>query len=1591
MRVLALVRGDASITTSVSTANGFAGTFDAPAPLRLSGAAAVDSVPSAIWTLGNGPTVLTGGLRYLPVSSVWTLGGASAVVTAGAMQSTGLYYVDNKESGVNALRAMALHPVTHDLWVTLSGGTAAERTVVFRAGPGGAPPSTRISMAPAAASLQLLTAPSGSRLSATFEPFAVAFEAAVGATGVSALWVSDVGNVSSHNVVRFVPSSASCGSACDWTVAALPSFDRSRGVYSIASWTDPVTGAANLFAVTAAALWRWTGGVTSLVASARAGTRFRGVMIPPLAAASPIATASESLTPPSTPSRSFLASAPSTPLSTPTSTPSQTPTTSESPTTSPVSGAGVSCPLTAADRVLSLATTSGVVGPMPFGLGSVTPLFPIPYDLPCSLPHRVGYNASSILIDIGPTLSLGGVLSVSTCVSTNFDTVVAALYGCYAGASDAQAQCVAANDDAGIDSCVSGYGSALVVSPVTSRRVWIAVTSYGGGDPAQLGTLVPDADGSTRPATLRLDYRYVPPTPSRSSTASQTPTVSVSATVSGSATGTLSAGAAPSTTPTPSPAGSMGFSCGASGALSGVLLLSPTAAGTGGQVINAASLSAASGAPCVIGGAGQLDSATGRSYEVDIGAGALLGGLLTVDTCESAGTDSALDTLLAVGTGCPVSSSAFACAAVVDDSLRCGDGRQSRITLTATQQVYYAVVQGYGGALGPLRLNVSYVPPTPSTSATASTTASGTVTATHTATGSRTPSETPTRSESPTVTSTRLPSQSGTGSLTATRTTFASASPAGSQTPTGTGTATSSVSAAQTGSGTATATPTAAATVSGSGTRSSTASCTSSSTATGSATATQSRSESSRPTGASTVSGTATVMGTGSSTGTGTVTASVTGTATGSGTITPTVSRSGTATTSASAPATTSGTASGTSTGSPTGAATASLPLSFTQTGTTSGSSTVTATRSESGTATASATVTASVTSTSSGTLSATATGTGSETAAQSFSSTGTSAPTASPSGTSPTDTSSLSQSSTIFGTPTGTVSATASHIPVPSTPLATQTPSGSPSTSSSATASASSGSATPSSTGTGSTSPAGSVAPPTASASGAVTRTVSATAAATPSVTVTPLPTKSVTPSVSPSSSLQPVPLSPVVVWLLVELLVSDVPAAASAALSRLLLRGAACLFTTTAVSTVDVEIVFSSQFGQISPSYGSVDPSKLTAISGLDIACTRYTSPPAYVGRGAMEQHIAPSLADARALQAASARLLQTGGGLFVVFSVPWMIQTPAGASMAVTEAAAVSSMRAHLAPWESALDGLFSPVRDAAHELTGVPRSSVHITIGSVSVDSRSGSQQAQAAIASGAAATAAGASTGALAVVALLCGAAYVLVIRRRRQLSAKTVDVRVPQTAETDVSNRLQSTLLRISPGSGGATTPGSKSTPHDDVEGAGSARRLDTPLPPKPPARKRAAIAHGSDRDDCDEASASTLASTAALSPRVDEAELRDKEQRRAQIAASDVLPLGTGTNAVSRGGSDGFGLLHAVASSKSARGLLQVNDDGSFEFTHPRAALRAAMRYSATDRDKDDHAASKRGFSPFARHGVTRGELRTSFAPAPSSADPTL
>ena len=76
---------------------------------------------------------------------------------------------------------------------------------------------------------------------------------------------------------------------------------------------------------------------------------------------------------------------------------------------------------------------------------------------------------------------------------------------------------------------------------------------------------------------------------------------------------------------------------------------------------------------------------------------------MRVDTCTlpSGGASLALDTVLALGTGCPSDASAYRCLSAVDDSVYCGDGRQSRVALAnATSRYYYAVIQGYGGSTG---------------------------------------------------------------------------------------------------------------------------------------------------------------------------------------------------------------------------------------------------------------------------------------------------------------------------------------------------------------------------------------------------------------------------------------------------------------------------------------------------------------------------------------------------------------------------------------------------------------------------------------------------------------------------------------------------------------------------------------------------------------------------------------------------------------------------------------------------------------------------------------------------------------------------
>ena len=144
--------------------------------------------------IGNGPTCLTGGLRYLLVLA----SSSDGVITllSGALHSTRLYFMEPREDGTGALRNTALHPVTRDSWFTM------DRTVGYMsAGASTLPPMSRLGTPPSLPSFIVNPVISG-ELPASFDPFAKAFESP-SISAISAVWVSDNGNTSRHNMLRF--------------------------------------------------------------------------------------------------------------------------------------------------------------------------------------------------------------------------------------------------------------------------------------------------------------------------------------------------------------------------------------------------------------------------------------------------------------------------------------------------------------------------------------------------------------------------------------------------------------------------------------------------------------------------------------------------------------------------------------------------------------------------------------------------------------------------------------------------------------------------------------------------------------------------------------------------------------------------------------------------------------------------------------------------------------------------------------------------------------------------------------------------------------------------------------------------------------------------------------------------------------------------------------------------------------------------------------------------------------------------------------------------------------------------------------------
>ena len=106
-------------------------------------------------------------------------------------------------------------------------------------------------------------------------------------------------------------------------------------------------------------------------------------------------------------------------------------------------------------------------------------------------------------------------------------------------------------------------------------------------------------------------------------------------------------------------------------------------------------------------------------YRLSLGDGAPLGGLLTLSTCGL----SSNNTVLYLGTGCPVNAPSFNCLRGNDDAAdvpgqACGaNARASALGHVAASRVYFVQVGAAGGGAVVSGLSWSYAPPPPSASA----------------------------------------------------------------------------------------------------------------------------------------------------------------------------------------------------------------------------------------------------------------------------------------------------------------------------------------------------------------------------------------------------------------------------------------------------------------------------------------------------------------------------------------------------------------------------------------------------------------------------------------------------------------------------------------------------------------------------------------------------------------------------------------------------------------------------------------------------------------------------------------------------------
>lgn len=435
--------------------------------------------------------------------------------------------------------------------------------------------------------------------------------------------------------------------------------------------------------------------------------------------------------------------------------------------------------------------------------------------IPAYQPPGAGVpNAHVLSIDIGFTPpqwpAPSATLTIDTCRSVAFDALMFVGTGC--GIDMAAFNCIASNDDweGGMlpDGTFCASGAPRLIVPVRYRVTNVMIISrdtvngfyslrwsYDAASGTPTASVSPSWSSTNTPDGTLSPSRTTTPT----STATLTRGISASSSPGVTLTGTGTPAGTPAATGSPtvtrSPSGSITPSIPPSASVTPPVTQTRTASpsatpqciapritftqsvvGWAGNISGTTELSRSLvfDGPTQAGYADpwtcvdDADTSQTRSlppgnkhvFSIDLGAGTPLGGLLTIDSCNS---DSLFDTLLFVGSGCPANATQFTCLSASDDSLGCAPQSQVNV-FPVTTRTYYAILGGYNGAFGPYRLTWRYSGPSPSESPSASPVPTTTPPITATSTRNVSPSGTPPGTPSITGSQTASITPSGTRS-----------------------------------------------------------------------------------------------------------------------------------------------------------------------------------------------------------------------------------------------------------------------------------------------------------------------------------------------------------------------------------------------------------------------------------------------------------------------------------------------------------------------------------------------------------------------------------------------------------------------------------------------------------------------------------------------------------------------------------------------------------------------------------------------------------------------------------------------------------